>query len=78
MSRKQNVGLLVVVIAAALAASACGTTKWVNPNVVPGDGTFQRDAYECEKDATRNPNAGLLEMLDIRNRCMVARGWRMQ
>ena len=66
-------------LAASCLLGACATPKiWDKPGSTQAE--FNKDSYECERDARQSGGfgggiAGSLNMRDFFGRCMVARGW---
>lgn len=60
---------ITMILAAALAG--CGTT-WTQPGRTDAD--WERDFYECQRDASAQADAG--ESTAMRQRCMRLKGWR--
>ena len=69
---------LLLVGGLALSLAGCVRTIWVKDGATRAD--FNRDAYECERDARQSGYfggglIGLANMQDFMDRCMVARGY---
>ena len=70
-----RISLLVVACAGTI---GCARTVWVHPDYTPA--LFNKDSYECERDARQSGYfgtgiAGAINMQSFFDRCMVARGW---
>lgn len=57
-----------------LCPALAGCTTWVHPTKTEAD--FERDAYECERDAAAVQDPIRLSLM--RDRCMRVKGWRPQ
>jgi len=68
----------IMAVLIVLALTACARTVWTRANFTQQD--FNRESYECERDARQSGYfgggvIGALNMRDFFDRCMVAKGW---
>jgi hypothetical protein len=68
----------LVVVLVAFSLTGCARYVWTKAAFTEQE--FNRDSYECEKDARQSGYfgtglAGALNMREFNDRCMVARGW---
>ena len=61
---------LILITIAVLLLTSCAT--WDPP--ATGTGNWNRDLYDCEKDAA--PMRDRLEAMGMKKRCMTQKGWR--
>ena len=70
----------VIVVAFVALLSGCGPMIWNKPGVTQAE--YNKDSYECEKDARQSGYfgtglVGALNMRDFFKTCMVARGYTL-
>jgi len=69
---------LPIAVIALIALSGCVRTVWVKEGATPQD--YNRESYECEKDARQSQYfgggiVGAINFNEFENKCMVAHGW---
>jgi len=68
---------MVTLILSTVGIAGCATV-WEKPGATQAD--FNKDSYECERDARQSGYygtglAGAINMQNFADRCMIARGW---
>jgi hypothetical protein len=73
--------VLIVFVGALTIIASAPNRIWVKPGSTQQD--YNKDSYECEKDARQSGYYGTgitrdIEMQNFFSRCMVSKGWSLQ
>ena len=67
--------LSLTVVAACLLAGCAGVSDYKFSKAGASEADFHRDKTQCDDEAFSLSNWAQLKYIDVRNACMVKRGW---